>query len=409
MGFIDFQLRAWQIDGSRAQVMVHSSPVGGMRKPVVVPSDVDQLSALRQVASIAPFRGEPGTLKRIIEAGRQLSQILLPSPVFALLIRSLEHIEPEDGLRFRLCLDESLADLPWEFLYRPDAPTGKSLAGFLVLDSRISLVREAPIALYKVRPSRRKQRMLFAGTFWAGDVDAWCVREEYQRLSGALEPVQEFLAMDFCAASDDHMELALTKPATIFHYSGHTDVSDGRGYLMREVAVQGGVCRFDVSPKLYSETLAVLLRKARTRLAVFSACNSGRWAFVQPLVQAGLPALVGVQGTVSTLAASAFCRKLYSSLAIGLPLDEAVTWARFHIVEAGVSPGEESCEWGAFMVYMPAAEAILIPRPRTRAVRERQESARRERQQTIINVYQNIGSVQGGQVTGASVGQISGH
>jgi ribosomal protein L35AE/L33A len=36
-----------------------------------------------------------------------------------------------------------------------------------------------------------------------------------------------------------------------------------------------------------------------------------------------------------------------------------------------------------------------------RAVRERQEAARRERQQTIIYIYQNIGSVTGGKVFGA--------
>ena len=85
-------------------------------------------------------------------------------------------------------------------------------------------------------------------------------------------------------------------------------------------------------------------------------------------------------------------------MAIGLSLDEAVTWARLHLLEAGVSPGE----WGIFMVYLPTTEAVLFPQTQHRQVHERQAAARRERQQTIINVYQNIGSVIGGQVTGVS-------
>jgi hypothetical protein len=149
-------------------------------------------------------------------------------------------------------------------------------------------------------------------------------------------------------------------------------------------------------------------------LAVFGACNSGRWPFAGPLLNAGLSALVGTQGTVSTRAALAFAEKLYASLAVGLTLDEAMTWARLHILEAGVSPGEESCEWGSFMAYMPTTEAVLFPRPHSRAVDEAQEAARRGRYATIINVYNNnldvdidIETMTGGQVTGIS-GNIGG-
>ena len=65
-------------------------------------------------------------------------------------------------------------------------------------------------------------------------------------------------------------------------------------------------------------------------------------------------------------------------------------------------------QWAMFMVYMPTPEAVLFPKPKQAAVRERQAAARRERMQTIINVYQNIGTVQGGQVVGVSAGQIGG-
>ena len=61
-----------------------------------------------------------------------------------------------------------------------------------------------------------------------------------------------------------------------------------------------------------------------------------------------------------------------------------------------------------FMVYMPTPEAVLFPKPKQPGMRQRQETMRSERQQTIINVYQNIGTVQGGQVVGVSAGQIGG-
>ena len=62
--------------------------------------------------------------------------------------------------------------------------------------------------------------------------------------------------------------------------------------------------------------------------------------------------------------------------------------------------------WGQFAVYMPTAKGVLLPRTPDQAIRTQQEAARYERQQTIINVYQNIGTVQGGQVVGVSAGQI---
>jgi hypothetical protein len=60
-----------------------------------------------------------------------------------------------------------------------------------------------------------------------------------------------------------------------------------------------------------------------------------------------------------------------------------------------------SFEWAVFMVYMPTGEAVLFPQREDRALLERQQNARTERQQTIINVYQTIGSVTGGTVVGS--------
>ncbi len=48
--------------------------------------------------------------------------------------------------------------------------------------------------------------------------------------------------------------------------------------------------------------------------------------FVRPLIESGIPAMVGASDVIYSDAALAFCSKLYQSLAVGLSLDEAVTY-----------------------------------------------------------------------------------
>jgi CHAT domain len=384
MNFYDFQIRAWRVDEEHAQVMVHSSPAGDIRKPLTVALVPDMLKGLRRLVD-DHWNGPPGTTQRIIKAGNELAEILLPSPVNTLLIKSLERVPFEDGLRVRLCLDKDLIDLPWEFLYRSDGTDEEGLSGFIVLNPRISLVREAPTLIYKPPVSDEPQRLVFAGTpyFRESGIDAWGTEDEYKHLSSSLNEVVEngFLSIDpYITANDDNIERALVEPAAFFHYSGHTDEEKGQFYLTKEI--QGGVA----TGKLSSERLGDLLRKAQTRLAVFSACNSGQWGFVKPLLKAGLPALIGSQGLVSSGAANRFCRNLYKSLALGLSLDEAVTWARFHLLEAGKTLSKEDCEWGTLMVYTQSTQSVLIPKVKDESLREQQEAARAEREQSIVKV-----------------------
>lgn len=400
MEFHDFQIRAWTIDDERAQVLVHSSPAGAMPHPQAVALNRERLTALQSV-----FRTSPRDPYPMLDAGgRELAAILFPDPVQELLIQSLERIDREDGLRIRLCLDSTLSDLPWEYLILPDMASSKSQGGFLAMDARISLVREPPQPGQK-RPSlRKRQSMLFFGTRNCNDQgkDVWDAAGERDRLFGALEPASAFLKTEGILSSETDCQTALMQSKgsiDIFHYSGHTDVEKGAGYLLAS-DVQPGVDR------LYASDLGPLLRRAKTTLAVFSACNSGSWEFVEPILKAGVPVVIGAQGQVYVDVAIGFCQKLYSALAIGLSLDEAVTWARLHLLEPEVLPDSLRWQWGIFMVYMQTPEAVLFPKPRKPQVAEQQNAARRARQVTIVNVIQNIGSVEGGVVYGISAGSL---
>jgi hypothetical protein len=403
MEFHDFQIRAWTIDRKSAAVLVHSSPAGAMQRPETVVLDWERLGAFRKIfqslREVTPIQLTAG--------GRELASVVFPAPVVGLLIRSLERVDPEDGLRVRLCLDGALSDLPWEYLILPDVAGPRTPGGFLALDARVSLVREPPQP-GRQRPSlRKKQRLLFFGARLqsAAGEDLWKTAEEKDSLFRALEPASVLLETRAVLSNESDCQTALMREKAavdIFHYSGHTDVEGGTGYLLaRDVDSEG-----QSADRLYAGALGSLLRRAGTTVAVFSACNSGSWAFVEPLLRAEVPVVVGAQGLVEVRVATAFCQRLYSALAIGLSLDEAVTWARLHLLEPGVVLESLKWQWGTFMVYMQTPEAVLFPRPRKPQVAEQQNAARQARQVTIINVTQHIGSIQGGEVAGVSAGGI---
>ena len=394
--FVDFAVRAWR-EGPYVQVIAHSTPAGAMRQPVAVklgPFAADDF----RIAIDAP-------LADAAAIGRSLARLVFPPAIWRLLGESLAGIDSrrELGLRIRLCLDDDLIDLPWEFLYRPDVVAPAAQSGFLLTDGRISLTREPPSIVGAQVSNDRVQQGLFLGTMWDDGSDGWSVRTEYASLEQAMQPIGELLKFEFIESDDFRaVEQALAAGCDVFHYAGHTDVIDGQGTLVHRVrgatlqacdetvgrssvpsVVIPGPMEAVAKPAAWSssEVLAARLSRGRTRLAVFNACNSGLWPFVQPLMRAGIPAVIGVQGLVSNVASLNFAEKFYQSLAVGLSLDEALTYARLYVMQPGRS--YHPCDWGRFMAYLPTDSAVLFPRPERAAMRERQSEVRAGRKQTV--------------------------
>lgn len=407
MDFHDFEIRAWVVDQAHVAVVVHSSPAGAMQRPEVTPLALESLSPFRKVFMDASGLKPDKITELIASGGRELASILFPEQVSGLLIRSLERIDQECGLRVRLCLDSQLSDLPWEYLILPKVVGLKSPSGFLALDARVSVVREPPQPGRERPRLQRKQRLLFFGTRFCysdGNDRFECARER-DTLFNALKPAGSFLNTEAALSNETDCQSALLRtktPIDIFHYSGHADVENGNGYLVaRDMDPTGRK-----NEQLYASRLGALLRNAGTTIAVFSACNSGNWQFVGPLLESGIPVVVAAQGGVYVDVAIVFCQQLYSALALGLSLDEAVTWARLHLLEPGVLRADLQWQWGIFKVHMQTPEAVLFPRPRVPKIAEQQNAARQARQLTVINVTQHIGTVQGGEVMGVSAGTI---
>ena len=393
--FVDFSIRAWR-EGQFLQVIAHSTPAGGMRQPVAV-----KLGAFNQADYRLPH---DSTYAKGAEVGRELARLLLPDDVWRLLCESLRIIAPQAalGLRLRLCLDDDLIDLPWELLYRRDIDESEALSGFLLLDGRVSLVREPPSLITARQETDRAQRGLFVGTLFNDGTDIWGVASEHESLAKSMRPLKELLTLDFVRADNaDEVDQALAAGCDFFHYAGHTEEEDGRRAMVqlanadlyarnRQQVTDGS--RFESLPNRaawsWSDNLALRLSRAGTKLAVFNACNSGYWPFVRPFMRAGIPAVVGVQGLVSNIAALNFAEKLYQSLAVGLSLDEALTFARLRVVE--VEHSYYDCDWARFMAYMPTESAVLFPRPEGSAIRHQQHRVRAERAHTIEGLAERL-------------------
>jgi len=316
------------------------------------------------------------TIDEAVAIGTRLADVLFPKTVFRLFAESLGKVvgRSNTGLRIRLDMDASLVDLPWEYVRRRDREGAGLMSGFLLLDPSISMVRQRGDANIAIEAIKGRQSLSFVGTMWETGGDLWQVKKEFGLLRQALKPIADFIEPKFATATKATAFEPERQGAAIFHYSGHCYFDDdGRPYLAREVPKSGGA---GIKRKFYVEALAPALAAAGTRLAVMSACNSGFWTVVKPLLDAGLPAVIGVNGVVLTDSVIEFCAKLYESLAVGLTLDEAAGRARLHIMEWGRS--RDRFDWGLYMVYMPSREARLLQRATTRAVASRQKSIRQD-------------------------------
>lgn len=396
----DFVIRAERIDARDVRVGVRRAPAGRRGELAVVRFPDTEARALRDSFRTGIHGGSGRALIAPEEAaaiGRRLAAVLLPPPVFSRLETSLAEVlrggqGAQGGLRVRLDLDESLIDLPWEYLVRPDRAGAAGVSGFLLFDPALSLVRLAPRPGIRPTPIEGPQRLNFVGTFWEGRIDGWEVWREFDQLRRGLKPVERWLRTEFAVASDlDVFDAGIERDTAIFHYAGHVDFdSQGRAYCVRELPKSMDLER---AHRITLAQVARTLRRTGTRLAVMSACNSGLWPAVQPLVAARIPVVIGLNGAVASTSTIEFSTHLYEALGLGLGVDEAVAFARRGTMEWGARNG--LFDWGLFMVYAQAATDVLFPRAETPAVRTRQRAVRRAHSDAVERSVSRVRELDG--------------
>ena len=369
MNYADFVLRASDWNAGSFNVLVSQTPdLSQMPQPEQVQVDTEALNKLLTKVvrkSLSP--------KQFQELGKQLSRLLLPPAVRAMLMYSLAQLEPDEGLRLRLVLtDPQIANVPWEFINLPRAGDEQGLDGFLGLDPRFSIVRHEaiPVPAGPVQPTARPLRVLagFASPLIYDELDLETERNVIQSALGSLEHVE---LVDFI----DHVTLDKLEKALhnidIFHFAGHGtyDVPEASHTIPDERNYGAIVLENDMGePDLFAaEKLATTLRAGNVKVAVLGACESGRrgerntWNGIAPaLMKSGIPAVVGMQYEVYDDSALAFATGFYNALSAGLNLDEAVLKGRINIINLH---GKTSVDWGVPTLYMRSPDGVLFSPP----------------------------------------------
>lgn len=353
----DFDIEISPADSQgRYPVAVLNSPSGQARAAMTFPWTAAELAA-RLAGLEDALLGGPGDFDAQ-SFGTQLFDVLLAGEVRTVYDRSRQAVaDSGEGLRIRLRANApELAAVPWEFLY--DGNAGE----FLALSRLTPIVRylEIPLGeqMLAVKPPLRILGMV-AGPSDALPLD---VGREKARLEQAVQPLAaagkvELVWLD--GQSWRSLQAAMQAgPWHVLHFVGHAVFDDrsGEGTLL--------LANDDGRATLVSAgQLAGLLGDHRTlRLAVLNACEGARGSeqdrfssIAAGLVRRGLPAVLAMQYEISDRAAIEFTTSFYSALAVGLPIDAAVSEARKAIDLALAG----SLEWGTPLLIMRTPDGVL--------------------------------------------------
>lgn len=420
--YIDFYLQLRDLDPEAGilKVAVLPSPtVGETRKAVTVNYTPDVL---------APYLNqlEHGTIdqENLSQLGEHLAGMLLPlGEVRELFVQAVKGAGQDGGVRLRLLTNEpELAQLPWEYAYLPFYEGASDYRHFLVMNPQISLVRHEPLA--KQHPHvegihEQKLNLLVAMANPQGDLN---LEEEKQKLTKVLEGFQvDGVTLDWQPVLESvtvqSLTEALMKKPELFYFAGHGQF-DQEGVIQLDGETSGSTY------KMPATELALKLKQAGVRVAMFGACESARrdgaseWAGVAPtMVAEGVPVVVAMQYPVLDKHAISFSNAFYIALAAGLSVDEAVATGRLAMIGPDVSKQRTisvvseaendglaggppaNVQWGVPVLYMRSADSVIFPR------QESQASAAAEQIRKVIG--QNIGSIRNSKnITGIKIQRV---
>lgn len=103
------------------------------------------------------------------------------------------------------------------------------------------------------------------------------------------------------------------------------------------------------------------------RLAFINACRSSSeeesekvWGITEAFIDAGVPAVIGMQADIQGDAAASFPGRLYEGLALDKPLDEALAEARFDVMDL-FTDGLEHRDWALATFFLSVLPHQVLP------------------------------------------------
>jgi tetratricopeptide (TPR) repeat protein len=321
-----------------------------------------------------------------INLGRTLFQKLFSDEIENIYRASLGYARAQGkGLRIRLRLEPpELSAIPWEYLYDE------------LNDLFLGISPETPITRYIQVPEPPRPITIHSTlkvlTVISNPVNlAECslpeldADKEKQVLSQALEEWEreglvqlEFL--DHAVASEMREKLRRYQPH-IFHFIGHGAFKEDKAYLViedddhrlrlitdrtfREFFLGNNFTKLVVLNSCQSATTASQPASDSSEASSSSAKTLSR-AVGRPspivglapnLVRRGLPAVVAMQYSIYDDTAIRFSREFYRTLALGFPVDTAISEARRGIY---MDCGVERRDWGIPVLFMRAPDGVIL-------------------------------------------------
>lgn len=369
MEYLDFRITMTGSDQEGKHTVLIESPAGGFTGEFVNPfakADLDKklIQGRLQVRSLDETRSEEAlqdigpidSTNDLEEIGNELSRALFQDQVMSAYAESKGIVSGSgEGLRIRIRIDPGMEEyaelmsLPWEFLYDEAA------------NVRIELVPHRAIVRDPITPTprdvltmTRPLRVLVAISD-PQDYPPLKLGREMLSLSKVAEiPGIEvkFLEKATIRRLNDEMG---QKEYHVFHFMGHGGIVNEKTVLVFKGEDDNGY-------PIDGEGLRLALSDS-IRLVFLNACETARIPEADPfasipteLGKGGIPAIVAMQFPISDSAAIRFCVKFYSSIATGLPVDQAMGEARKEIF-FGV---DTRPEWGTPVLFMNSPDGTLF-------------------------------------------------
>jgi serine/threonine-protein kinase RIO1 len=305
-------------------IRLNESPLGQLRAPFVPP-----FSPGARAAKLEAIENREVNKAELAEIGQQLFQALEQTRVGEALRAAINEARRNYGQAIlQLRFNENavdLASLPWELLH--DGRRYLLAAGAVDL-TRYIAYPEAVVPLEVTPPLRVLQLVASPADLPPLDVG---------KTRAALDGVPNLIVERLSQPTFDALQERLSKKPRVhvLHFDGHG------GQLGDEQVVLFFEDEHGDSDPVDAETLHVALYH-QVDLVVLNACLSskmtGRSVFnslAPALIEAGIPAVVGMQFSIPDDAAARFIEAFYSAVAEFEPLTRAITAARRRLYREG--------------------------------------------------------------------------
>ncbi len=349
--FENFDLRVGQKgpDG-KYPVEVTNSPNGEMDAPIWQEFPLDDFDFTDLVSYLEDLVAQANDA---VELGKKMKELLFPGQVWNMFYASRSKVKQMNkGLRIRLRIDPpELSSLPWEYCY-------DETFHFFALQRETPMVRYIAQQFAPDNISAPNPMKVLLAIAAPKDQEALNVDEEVKRVEDNLAWLGDRVELKVERhVTPEKLHGALGWRPHIFHFIGHGVVEDGKGALAFENL-------FGQTQLVDADQLMILMGDTGIKVVILNACKTAShdarnaiMGVAPALVRAEIPAVIAMQFNVPDVTALGFTRDLYRFLAMGRPLDAAVTEMR---IGAYINSSDKYF-WGIPSVFMRAKDGVIWP------------------------------------------------